>query len=41
MTFAEWFCEYEWRRPHDKGSDFAGGLTQADVDRLHKLALED
>ena len=37
MTMAEWFCEYEFNRPRDKTTDFAGSLTQADVDRLTEL----
>lgn len=36
MTLGEWFLEYEWRRPRDEG-DFAGNLTQGDVDRLREL----
>lgn len=35
MTMAEWFAEYEWRNG-DK--QFAGTLTQADVDRLMEVA---
>jgi hypothetical protein len=37
MTFAEWFCEYDWRRPRDERNDYAGNLTQSDVDRLKGL----
>jgi hypothetical protein len=40
MTYAEWFCEYEWRRPHDPQNDFAGTLTQSDVERLRALVEE-
>lgn len=34
MTMAEWFLEYELRREHDPDNDFAGGLTQGEVDDL-------
>ena len=37
MTMAEWFCEYEHNRPKDSQNDYAGDLTQADVDRLTEL----
>jgi hypothetical protein len=40
MTFSEWFAEYEQNRPKMRG-DFAGGLTQGDVDRLSALLEDD
>jgi len=33
MTMAEWFCEYDFHKAHQKGR-FAGSLTEADVDDL-------
>lgn len=41
MTMAEWFCEYEIHRQHDPDNDFAGRLTQADVDELTDWAWGD
>lgn len=37
MTPGEWFAEYELRRPRGPG-DYAGSLTQSDVDRLTRFA---
>lgn len=34
MTLNELVAEYEQRRPHDPENDFAGSLTQADIDEL-------
>jgi len=43
MTFGEWFAEYEWRKPQDKGkaNGHAGTLTDADIERLQKMRDED
>ena len=35
-TLAEWFLEFDAERPKAEG-DFAGTLTQGDVDRLRDL----
>lgn len=32
-TICEWWLEYEFNRPKDKG-DYAGNLTRGDVDEL-------
>ena len=41
MTLSEWLLEYEHRRPKQDG-DYAGGLTQGEVDRLReKLETDD
>lgn len=37
MTMAEWFCEYEFNSPKDSQNNYAGNLTQGDVDRLTEL----
>lgn len=34
MTPAEFWLEYEARRPHDAATDYAGGLTAADIEDL-------
>lgn len=34
MTFPEFFLEAESRREADPQTDYAGGLTQGDVDEL-------
>ena len=36
MTLGEFLAELEWRRPSQPG-DYAGSLTQADVERLTEL----
>tara|TARA_R100001086_G_C11648724_1_gene206733 strand:+ start:188 stop:361 length:174 start_codon:yes stop_codon:yes gene_type:complete len=40
MTLNEWFFEYDQRRERDPSRDYAGSLTQADVNRLQKLLEE-
>jgi len=40
MTLVEWFLEFDFRRPRE-ASDYAGNLTQADVDRLTEIAMGD
>ena len=37
MSFPEWFCEAEARRERQPG-DYAGNLTQSDVDELSRIA---
>lgn len=37
MSPAEWWRLYERKRPRDPEHDYAGGLTQGDVERLHSL----
>jgi hypothetical protein len=34
MTMGEWWAEYEFKAPADKGEKFAGKLTASDVDEL-------
>lgn len=41
MTPAAFWLEYETRRPRDTDNDYAGSLTQADVDELRAWAEED
>jgi hypothetical protein len=33
MTFSEWLCEYEWKRPRQEG-DYAGKLTRGAIDEI-------
>lgn len=40
MTLPEWFLLFDMNRPKAEG-DFAGGLTQGDVDRLSALLEDD
>lgn len=40
MTVPEWFLLFDINRPQMQG-DFAGNLTQGDVDRLSALLDED
>lgn len=40
MTIPEWFLLFDANRPRGDG-DFAGTLTQADVDRLSDLIEDD
>ena len=40
MTLPEWFLECDANRPRTK-SDFAGSLTQGDVERLTQFAMGD
>lgn len=39
-TIPEWFLEFDAQRPNQEG-DFAGNLTQGEVDRLQALIEED
>ena len=39
-TLPEWFLEFDMQRPKQTG-DFAGNLTQGDVDRLSALIEDD
>lgn len=40
MTPTEWWRIHERKRPRDPSRDFAGGLTGADVERMHALMRE-
>lgn len=37
MTLGEYLLELEWRSPRDPDHDYAGSLTQADVDFLNAM----
>ncbi|WP_141217763.1 phage tail assembly chaperone [Bordetella genomosp. 7] len=37
MTPAEWWRIYEVKRPRDKDTDYAGSLSQEDVERLNRM----
>jgi hypothetical protein len=36
MTLHEFILEWEMRRPANPETDYAGGLTQADIDELEE-----
>ena len=36
MTFSEWLCEYEWKRPRQEG-DYAGKLTRGAIDEIKAM----
>lgn len=37
---SEWFTEYEANRTADPGNDFAGDLTQGDVDEIAEMLAD-
>jgi len=37
LTPSEWWRIYEAKRPRDKNNDYAGSLTQSDVDEIGEL----
>lgn len=37
MTMREMIVEFEFVRPHDPINDYAGGLTQGDIDELEEM----
>lgn len=41
MTFPEFFLEAEARRKADPATDYAGGMTQGDVDELREFLEND
>lgn len=41
MTVREILLEAEMRKPRIKGVDYAGGLTQGDVDELDAMLREE